>query len=134
MVIYLKLKNTRKPLVTGMAGTNAQVGGKTVIDLVFIVMSVTVLTFSQRLVRPLPVIRVQKVCGGNQTCSQTVIPTFSRAVSALFATPMTPGIPARAFNAMGAATRRLLAQPGLQPIMRNTNQTALIPLQPFFTR
>ncbi|MBI5637593.1 MAG: hypothetical protein HZA03_06460 [Nitrospinae bacterium] len=91
------------------------------INLVFIVMSVTMLACPRRLARPLPVIRVQKVCGGEQTCTQTVIQTFSHAVSALFATPMTPGIPARALNATVAAMRRLLAQPGLQSIMRDTS-------------
>ena len=133
MVIYFKLKNTRKPLVAGMAGTNAQVGGITVINLVFIVISVTTLSFSRHLARPLSVIRVQKVCGGKQTASQMVIQTFTRAVSALFVAPMTPGIPAHALNARGAATRRLLAQPGLQPIMRDTNPATSGGLQPLFT-
>ncbi len=99
----------------------------------FVVMSVTMLAFSVRLERPLSVIKVQKVCGEEQTCTQTVIQTFSRAVSAVIPMPMTPGIPARAFNATAAFTRRPFAQPGLQPIMRDTSPNTSGLMQPLLS-
>ena len=99
-----------------------------------ILMSVMMLAFSRRLTRPFPVTREIKVCGGEQTSNQTVIQIFFRAASVILATPMTPGIPASVFHAMGGATRFPFATPGLQPIMRDTRPNASGSVQPLFIR